>query len=118
MSKYFSLKYLLISKTISSLTQGNQKIEFWVVASLTISKHLSLKHLQISKTIGSLPQNIQKKFWWVFREEWNPQILSKTLSRVYLLISNTISALAQVVHKIDFGRSILRRFLWAVTFMR
>ena len=72
MSKYFSLKYLLISKKNGTLGYMVKKICFWGV------------HL------GGSPGG------------WYPQIMSKYLSLKYLLISKKTGTLAWAVQKFDF----------------
>ena len=63
MSKYFSLKYLLISKKNGTLGYMIKKIYFWGVHlggspggwyPQIMSKYLSLKYLLISKKTGTL----------------------------------------------------------------
>ena len=73
MSKYFSLKYLLISKKIGTLGYMVKKLAFGGV------------HL------GGSPGG------------WYPQIMSKYLSLKYLLISKKNGTLGKIVKKFIFG---------------
>ena len=71
MSKYLSVKYLLISKKSRTLAWAVQKIDFKVVHlgvpgggggwhHQTMSKYLSVKYLLISKRTGTLAWAVQK----------------------------------------------------------
>ena len=73
MSKYFSLKYLLISKKTGTLGYMVKKICFW------------------GGPFGGVPGGM-----------WYPQIMSKYLSLKYLLISKKTGTLAWAVQRIDF----------------
>ena len=74
MSKYFSLKYLLISKKNGTLGYMIKKIcflggPFWGVPGgggypQTMSKYFSLKYLLISKKNGTLGYMVKKICFW------------------------------------------------------
>ena len=76
MSKYLSLKYLLISKKTGTLAWAVQKIDF----------------------LGA-------PFWGGSRGGWYPQIMSKYFSLKYLLISKKNGTLGYMVKKICFWGS-------------
>ena len=113
MSKYLSVKYLLISKKHWHPRLIRSKRWFlwdpfgglgdggWYPQ--TMSKYFSVKYPLISKNTGTLSQAVQKfDFWGAFGGVRYPQIMSKILSVKYLLISNKTEALAWSVQKIDF----------------
>ena len=63
MSKYFSVKYLLISKQTGTLSRAIEKIDFWWVHlggpqggwhPQTMSNYLSVKYLLMSKQTDTL----------------------------------------------------------------
>ena len=121
MSKYLSVKYLLISKKSRTLDWAVQKIDFWVIhlgesrggwLPQTMSKYLSVKYLLISKKSRTLDWAVQKIDFWVIhlgesRGGWLPQTMSKYLSVKYLPISKKSRTLDWAVQKIDFLGPIL-----------
>ena len=76
MSKFLSVKHLLISKQTGSLSWAIEKIDFWGVH------------------FGGSPGR------------WHPQTMSKYLSVTYLIISKQTGTLSWAIQKIDFWGSI------------